>query len=234
MFSYLINLVYSNSIFPNKLKIAHIFLKYKAGNKNIITNYRPITNINILAKIIEKNMLLRIKSFINFNNLIHSNQFAYQKQKSINNALIKKTNFIFNALNNSKMALAIYLDLTRAFETVCHPLLLTKLHNFGFNSKSLLLLENYLSNRIQYTVINKSISTPNKIITGLPQGTILAPWLFILFFNDIFLISHTGLTIAFADDIVLLYEIDKNANELLMNVNNSINDFSSWFKNNLL
>ena len=228
------NLIYTNSIIPNQLKIALIIPKFKTGSRNSINNYRPIANINILAKIMEKNMLNRISFFIRSNNLLHPNQYAYQKHMSIIDTLIEKTNFIYSSFNKSKATLAINLDLSRAFETVCHSLLFTKLLNIGFSSNALLLLQNYLNNRYQMTIVNKIISEPYLIKTGLPQGTILAPWLFILFINDLFNIQICGHTLCYADDTVILFELNQKIITIDHTTEDSILKIKDWFNENLL
>ena len=130
--------------------------------------------------------------------------------------------------------MAVYLDFTRAFETINHKLLLKKLENKGFCNKSLLLLENYLSNRIQRTSINSTISEPYISTIGVPQGTIIGPWLFILFLNDIFKICSLANCVCFADDLLLLYDIDKNCKECPTDITNSLNLFGDWIDSNLL
>jgi Reverse transcriptase (RNA-dependent DNA polymerase) len=219
---------------PSELKKAIILPKFKKGNKNNILNYRPIANINILAKLLERNMLVRIQKFAYKHNLINCNQFAYQKNININEALLTKTDFIYNAFNENNNVLAIYLDLTRAFETINHRILLAKLENDGFQNKSLKLLENYLCNRKQITIVNNYPSNFGLCEVGVPQGTILGPWLFILFFNDIFKICSIPKIICFADDTLLLYTIDKNCTRISLEINSSLNNIDNWFDSNLL
>jgi Reverse transcriptase (RNA-dependent DNA polymerase) len=168
------------------------------------------------------------------NNLIDINQFAYQNNVSLDEAILTKTDFIFDAFNNNKNVLAIYLDLTRAFETINHNLLLAKLEKSGFQNKSILLLKNYLQNRKQTTIVNNSESLPLITNVGVPQGTILGPWLFILFLNDIFKVCNLPKIICFADDTLLLYEIEKKQNECPIEINLSLNKYSNWFSSNLL
>ena len=103
IFAYITNLIYTNSIFPKSLKTAIVFPKFKTGNKHIITNYRPITTISNIAKILEKNMLLRLSKFTDFNNLIHTHQYAYQPNKNILDAIIKKTDLYTPILTNPNL-----------------------------------------------------------------------------------------------------------------------------------
>ena len=234
--AFFINLMYKSARIPIELKKAVILPKFKKGAKNNVQNYRPIANITILAKILEKNMLARIKCWAKQNDLIDKNQYAYQINKSVSDAILNKTDYIYNALNNNKNIFAVYLDLTRAFETINHKILLDKLSEKGCKNKGLELLENYLYDRTQITMVNGSESKLLNVKLGVPQGTILGPWLFILFFDDIFKVCNLPKTICFADDTLLLYEMDKNIKEshLPADIKLSINKFSDWFTRNLL
>jgi Reverse transcriptase (RNA-dependent DNA polymerase) len=234
IFSFFVNLFYNVAYIPLELKKALILPKHKKVKKNNILNYRPIANINVLAKLLVRNILIRIQKLAYVNNLIDSNQFAYQKNISINEAVITKTDFIYNAFNENKNVLAIYLDLTRAFETINHKILLAKLENYGFHNKSLKLLEDYFCDRKQITIVNKHYSDSSSVKVGVPQGTILGPWLFILFLNDIFKTSSLPKIICFADDTLLLYTIEKNCKLLSHEINSSLNNIANWFDSNLL
>ena len=234
IFSFFVNLFYNVAYIPLELKKALILPKHKKGKKNNILNYRPIANISVLAKLLERNILIRIQKLAYANNLIDSNQFAYQKNISINEALLTKTDFIYNAFNENNNVLAIYLDLTRAFETINHKILLAKLENYGFHNKSLKLLEDYFCDRKQITIVNKHYSDSSSVKVGVPQGTILGPWLFIVFLNDIFKTSSLPKIICFADDTLLLYTIEKNCNLLSHEIYTSLNDIANWFDSNLL
>jgi hypothetical protein len=183
---------------------------------------------------LERNMLNRIMPYILCNKLLYHDQYAYQKNSSIIQTLISKTDFIYSAFNSSKAVLAIYLDLSRAFETVCHPLLLYKLLKLGFSSKSLSLVNNYLSNRCQMTIINNSISDILSLETGLPQGTILAPWFFILFLNDLFSVKTCGHTLCYADDTILLFELNRKTLNITDSITDSVCKVNNWFNDNLL
>lgn len=234
IFSFYINFFYYFSIIPTELKKAVVIPRFKKGCKTQLLNYRPITNISVLAKILERNMLNRVIKLVSLNNLIDKNQFAYQNNISVDDAILQKTDFIYKTLNNNKSVLAVYLDFTRAFETINHLILLKKLEKNGFCEKSLLLIENYLSNRIQTTLINDIVSEPCVLGIGVPQGTILGPWLFIIFLNDIFKICKLANPVCFADDLLLLYEMDKNSEECPIEITNSLTTFGNWIDSNLL
>ena len=141
---------------------------------------------------------------------------------------------MYSNLGKSKSILAVYIDLTRAFETVCHPLLLLKLSKLNFHTSALSLLNSYLSNRIQLTVINNIMSKSASNNVGIPQGTILAPLLFNRFINDFLLSSDHSLNICFADDTLSLYEIPNTSTTATEQIISSLNNTYTWFKTNLL
>ena len=122
----------------------------------------------------------------------------------------------------------------QSIETVNHNILIHKLKLMGFTNSALDLLINYLNHRFQTTMVNQATSNPMKLKLGIPQGTILAAWLFILFINDLFNIPTKGQTICFADDTLLLYEVDRNLKLIPDDINQSIDKFNEWFSRNLL
>jgi retron-type reverse transcriptase len=223
--SHVFSLSLSTGIVPSQLKIAKVIPIFKSGNKSIMDNYRPISLLNTFSKILEKIVHNRLSSFLNVNNLLSDAQYGFRKEHSTINPLTKFMNFITKAFNDKEHCIAIFCDLRKAFDTVDHKILLTKLHNLGVTGLELKWFENYLSGRKQFVVINGKSSTLREIILGVPQGSILGPLLFIIYINDLAKASDLFSSL-FADDTKLLA---KHSNPV--DLNNFVNaEFKIFFR----
>ena len=147
--------------------------------------------------------------FIKQYEIIILQQFGFLPKHSTTHALIEVIDTIRKAIDKGEYALGIYLDLKKAFDTVDHQILLGKLEHYGFRGHTNNFLKSYLSGRQQFTVVNGKKSTTNIIETGVPQGSVLGPLLFIIYINDIINCIKDGKTTLFADDTSILYT-DKN------------------------
>lgn len=183
--AYVFNLCFSKSIWPDDLKRADIIPLHKGGDKTQMTNYRPISLISNLAKIMEKIGHVRLYNFLIINKCISNKQYGFLKNIGTTDALNHISNIIYTKLDKSKPIIAAFLDLTKAFDTVQHKLLLAKLERYGVRGPILKLLTNYLSNRKQLVKINGNRSTDRVVQIGVPQGTILGPLLFLIYVNDL-------------------------------------------------
>lgn len=194
------NRIFSEGIFPVCLKKGIIKLKYKGGNFDDVKSYRPITIVSSISKLFEKLIFNRMWSFIKKNNMINPKQFGFCKGLSTEDAILHIIAKIESSLNNGGYALALSLDIAKAFDTVSHSLLLAKLEMMGFRGVCLHLLRSYLSNREVCSEINNVQSGFLQITKGVPQGSILGPLLFILFTNDIHRCEGDGEIVLYADD----------------------------------
>lgn len=221
----------SIAYWPTVLKEADIVPVYKGGEKTSVNNYRPISLISNIAKVFEKLIYTRIYNFLIKYKRINNKQFGFLKNVSTTNALENVLDMIYNFVDLDKAIVATFIDLSKAFDTVQHVLLLQKLENEGIRGIALDLIKSYLTNRTQKVRIGNAVSQPKAVEIGVPQGTVLGPLLFIVYLNDVF--DYCINTYAFADDTVILSYADTwvYAQQLM---NKNLEKINLWFAKNKL
>ena len=220
--------------FPEKMKIAKVRPLFKSGGNDQLNNYRPISVLPVFSKILERIMYNKLYSHISENNLLYEKQFGFQKKCSTDFAILQLAKEIHESFEKNKFMLGVFVDLSKAFDTVNHDILLTKLSYLGITGNYLKWLGSYLSNRKQYVPYdNDRKSNIQNILCGVPQGSILGPLLFLLYVNDLHKASNLIKPIMFADDTNFFHS-DKNIKNLFQIFNKELQIIQSWFNANKL
>ena len=167
--------------FPDELKLGKITPVYKKDNKELLENYRPISTLPIFSKIFEKLIYSRLYSFLSSKGILHEKQFGFRKQHSTSHALNYSIDKIKDCLSKGNHVLGIFIDLSKAFDTIDHAILIDKLEHYGIRGKALTLFKSYLSNRKQYVSALGEHSDQLLITYGVPQGSCLGPLLFLIY-----------------------------------------------------
>ena len=190
------NMSLSNGIVPDELKIAKVVPIYKKENPEIFGNYRPVSVLPCISKILER----IVYNCLSKNELLYKKQYRFRTNHSTYMAVVDFINDVSKATDDGMNTVGIFMDLSKAFDTTDHNILLAKLYHYGFRGVSQKWFENYLTCRKQFVSYNSGKSGNEDIKCGVPQGSILGPLLFILFMNDICYTSKLLKTILFADD----------------------------------
>ena len=225
-------------MFPEKMKWAEIIPLYKGKRMDLTINYRPISLLITISKVLEKLIYKRVYSFLETNNILFSSQYGFRTKRSCEQAIMEVVGYALQAKNNKEKCACLYLDLSKAFDTLDHTILLKKLNNYGIRGKANLWFQNYLSNR---SLIAKVTTSPNKVVKserfdityGTAQGSCLGPLLFILFVNDIHHLPIYSKLILFADDTTL-FNSHYCSKYLRFMLEHDLNIMIDWFNANKL
>jgi hypothetical protein len=228
-----INISMQQGIFPDKLKVGRITPIMKKGNPELLENYRPVSTLPIFGKIFEKVIYERLYSFFISQRIINHQQFGFRKGHSTSHALNFSINHINKAVTNKEHVLAIFIDLSKAFDTIDHNILLHKLSHYGIRGNAYNLVKSYLTNRSQYTTVFDENSENAHVLFGVPQGSVLGPLLFLIYINDLMRCSALGTFILFADD-TNIFVTGKSYAEAATNANIILNAVTQYMKANKL
>ena len=232
MMTYLVNCIIKTNKWPTKMKIQVIRPIYKNGVKNNMDNYRPISILPVLNKLTEKFFANQLQDFLQINKIISEEQFGFQRGKGTVDALMKLNEEVSKALDEKKKVGLIFIDLQKAFDTVCRKKLIDKLRHYGLSRQFCGLLKSYLTDRFSCCRVEQLYSPFIKSDMGVPQGSILGPILFLIYMNDINKDNVLNL-ILFADDIVCVVT-ETNEDTLVLKIQQNLNAIQHWcLKNDL-
>ena len=218
---------------PEQLKIAKICPIFKGGERDKFINYRPISVLPSFSKIFEKVVYNRIIKYIDSKQILTNCQYGFRKKHSTSMAIIDMYDKLSASLDRNEHSVGIFVDLSKAFDTLDRNILLKKLEHYGIRGVALQWFESYLTNRKQFVFVNDISSSVKDITYDVPQGSILGPLLFILYINDIVNCSDVLQFILFADDTNIFYSnLDCVILEAVLNI--ELAKLAEWFRANKL
>ena len=231
--THIFNLSLSSGIVPDQMKIARVIPLFKSGDKSTFTNYRPISILPAFSKILERIVYNRILSYLNERNILSDSQFGFRKNHSTEYALSILYDRLSNAIDNNEYTAGIFLDLSKAFDTINHQILLEKLNHYGIRGVAHSWISSYLSNRKQFVQYDSVCSAHSVISCGVPQGSILGPLLFLIYINDLCNVSKVLDFILFADDTNIFFS-HRNEDYLQNTLNVELDNVTNWCQANRL
>ena len=221
------------SAIPVEWKRARISPVYKGGNKMQINNYRPISVLPVLSKVLERIVHAQLSYHLETNNLLPPQQSGFRPGYSTMSLLLKLLSDWMTAIDKGCYVGAVFLDLRKAFDTVNHGILLDNLHDVGVNSRSLCWFQNYLADRKQSVMLGNVMSSFKQITCGVPQGSILGPLLFSIYVRDLpGQAVHCGVS-QFADDTAV-HAASSSILEIEHRLNDDLGQTARWLRSKKL
>ena len=229
----ILNMSLVHGYVPDGLKSAKIVPIFKSGNTSDIGNYRPISILPIVSKILERAVYTQLYEYINEHDLLHPNQSGFRPMHSTTTILAKMVNQWSRNVDGGDLTGVAFIDLRKAFDTVNHDILLAKLSSLGCSASALKWFSSYLSGRTQRVYLNKASSKPQVVVHGVPQGSILGPLLFSVYVNSMPLSVSNGIIDMYADDTTLTVH-GKTTTEVEHKLSTALMQISEWLTRNRL
>ena len=242
----IINQMITTGVFPDSLKVSKIIPLFKKGDSSLLSNYRPISLLPTISKILERILYNQLYEYFDNNHLLAEQQYGFPSNHSTEYAAVKLVDHISKEMEklvdhiskemeSGNTPAALYIDLSKAFDTLSFDILLYKLNHYGIKDNAFKLLKSYLTDRQQFVVFNNHNSETSIIKTGVPQGSILGPLFFSICINDLINVSDKLNFIMYADDTTIYFNLeDFDRYNLEQDITNELENITLWLKRNKL
>ena len=232
--TYIFNLSLASGIYINEWKRARVTPIYKSEDKTKCENYRPISILPVISKVLEKEIFRQLYGYLTDNDLLSKLQSGFRLKHSTLSALIQMCDDWLSNIDVGKINCVVFFDIRKAFDLINHEILLKKMNlNFGISGNALKWFDSYIKDREQQCIVNGQLSSSKKIICGVPQGSILGPLLFLLYINDMPGSLNNTTASLYADDAEI-YASSDNSSDLISKLNEDLKNMSRWMSINKL
>ena len=232
--AHIFNLSLLTGIVPYNMKIARIIPIFKNGDANLLNNYRPISLLPAFSKLLEKVVFNQLITFLNNNDILYKHQYGFRSNHSTLHPITQLIKYITesNDRKTKDVTIGIFLDLSKAFDTVSHSILLNKLSHYGIRGTCLNWFRSYLCDRKHFTEYFGQKSSTTSVLNGVPQGSLLGPLLFLIYVND--MANSTSLNLLSFTDDTILYKSSASIDTLTTEINTELEKIYTWLNENKL
>ena len=231
----IINQMLTTGIFPDDFKLSKVIPLFKKEDSSLLINYRPISLLPTISKIFERVIHDQMYEYFNKFKLLADQQYGFRKQHSTEYAAVKLIDHVSREMEAGKIPANVYIDLSKAFDTLTFDILLYKLKYYGVTDTALDLMKSCLTNRKQYVIFDGCQSEHTEIYTGVPQGSILGPLFFCIYINDLITVSDRLNFLMYADDTTIYFNLEDFSNIFKeTDINNELEKVNTWLKLNKL
>ena len=219
--------------FPHSLKVAEVIPIFKSGSSSEVKNYRPISILPVLSKLFERLLKVQLVEYLDATSLLSNRQFGFRSGRDTSDAILEFLDHCYSSLDRRRHLIAIFIDLSKAFDTLDHDILISKLEHIGIRGAVLGWIESYLSDRSQFVTVNGCSSSPKPITTGVPQGSVLGPLLFLIYINDMSHCAENLDFVHFADDTTV-FSVGSDVERLVNEASREFVRVDDWLAVNKL